>query len=118
VIEEIAYRDTWGKGADSFIAMIYERLKLMHELLAEDGSIYVHCDWRVNSALYKVMLDEIFGKDNFQSEIIWSNKEKCHGFKARLIIPYVDTQQIACLLFKNQAKFSISNYFRALLKCN
>ncbi|MBC2764257.1 MAG: site-specific DNA-methyltransferase, partial [ANME-2 cluster archaeon] len=48
VLEEIAYRDTWGRGADSFIAMIYERLVLMRDLLAEDGSIYVHCDWRVN----------------------------------------------------------------------
>ncbi len=44
VLEEIAYRDTWGKGADSFISMIYERLVLMRDLLAEDGSIYVHCD--------------------------------------------------------------------------
>ena len=70
VIEEIAYRDTWGKGADSFIAMIYERLKLMHDLLAEDGSIYVHCDWRV-SAFMKLVLDEVFGKDNFKNEIIW-----------------------------------------------
>ena len=71
VIEEIAYRDTWGKGADSFIAMIYERLKLMHELLSEDGSIYVHCDWRLNSYM-RLVLDEIFGKDNFQREIIWT----------------------------------------------
>lgn len=70
VIEEIAYRDTWGKGADSFIAMIYERLKLMHGLLAEDGSIYVHCDWRV-SAYIRLLLDEIFGKNNFLNEIIW-----------------------------------------------
>lgn len=70
VIEEIAYRDTWGKGADSFIAMIYERLKLMHGLLADDGSIYVHCDWRV-SAFMKMSLDEIFGKSNFRNEIIW-----------------------------------------------
>lgn len=70
VIEEIAYRDTWGKGADSFIAMIYERLKLMHDLLAEDGSIYVHCDYRV-SGYMRLILDEIFGKDNFQNEIIW-----------------------------------------------
>lgn len=70
VIEEIAYRDTWGKGADSFIAMIYERLKLMHELLAEDGTIYVHCDWRVNSYM-RLILDEIFGKDNFRNEIAW-----------------------------------------------
>jgi DNA modification methylase len=70
VIEEIAYRDTWGKGADSFIAMIYERLKLMHGLLADDGSIYVHCDYRV-SAFIKMVLDEIFGVNNFRNEIIW-----------------------------------------------
>ena len=70
VIEEIAYRDTWGKGADSFIAMIYERLKLMHELLAEDGSIYVHCDHRLSGYL-RLILDEIFGKDNFRNEIVW-----------------------------------------------
>ena len=69
VIEEIAYRDTWGKGADSFIAMIYERLKIMHELLADDGSIYIHCDWRVSSYI-KILLDEIFNENNFQNEII------------------------------------------------
>ncbi len=80
VIEEIAYRDTWGKGADSFIAMIYERLKLMHGLLADDGSIYVHCDWRV-SAYMKLAMDEIFGKDNFRREIIW-NRDEPFGFKA------------------------------------
>jgi DNA modification methylase len=70
VIEEIAYRDTWGKGADSFIAMIYERLSLMHNLLAEDGSIYVHCDWRLSSHI-RLILDEIFGKQSFGAEIIW-----------------------------------------------
>ena len=70
VIEEIAYRDTWGKGADSFIAMIYERLKLMHGLLADDGSIYVHCDYRVNSYV-RLVLEEIFGPNNFHNEIIW-----------------------------------------------
>jgi len=70
VIEEIAYRDTWGKGADSFIAMIYERLELMHSLLSEDGSIFVHCDSRVSSYL-KLILDEIFNKNNFRNEISW-----------------------------------------------
>lgn len=70
VIEEVAYRDTWGKGADSFIAMIYERLKIMRDLLAETGNIYVHCDYRVSSYM-KLVLDEIFGKDNFRNEIIW-----------------------------------------------
>lgn len=58
-IEKTAYRDTWGKGSDSFICMIYERLKLMRDLLAPDGSIYVHCDWRVNSYI-RIMLEELF----------------------------------------------------------
>ena len=71
ILEEIAYRDTWGKGADSFIAMIYERLVLMRDLLAEDGSIYVHCDWRVTSYIREV-LDEIFGRENIRNELIWT----------------------------------------------
>jgi len=75
IIEEIAYRDTWGKGADSFIAMIYERLKIMHDLLAEDGSIYVHCDYRVNSYV-RLILDEIFGEKNFLNEIVWAYGER------------------------------------------
>jgi len=75
VLEELAYRDTWGKGADSFIAMIYERLSLMRDLLAEDGSIYVHCDYRVNSYI-RLALDEIFGKENFLNEIVWCYQER------------------------------------------
>lgn len=73
VIEEVAFRDTWGKGMDSFIAMIYERLKLIHGLLAEDGSIYIHCDWRVNSYI-RLVLDEIFGEGGFVNEIIWRRR--------------------------------------------
>lgn len=73
ILEEIAYRDTWGQGVDSFISMIYERLVLMRDLLAEDGSIYVHCDWRVNSVL-RLVMDELFGSNNFINEIIWCYK--------------------------------------------
>lgn len=80
VIEEIAYRDTWGKGISSYLSMMYERLKLMHSLLADDGSIYVHCDWRVNS-LIRMLCDEIFGAINFQREIIWSYDTKS-GYKS------------------------------------
>jgi len=70
ILEEIAYRDTWGKGADSFIAMIYERLVLMRDLLAEDGSIYLHIG--PNVAHYvKAVTDEVFGATRFQNEIIW-----------------------------------------------
>ena len=70
ILEEIAYRDTWGKGADSFIAMIYERLVLMRDLLAENGSIYVHSDWRLNSHM-RLILDEIFTSKCFRNEIVW-----------------------------------------------
>jgi site-specific DNA-methyltransferase (adenine-specific)/adenine-specific DNA-methyltransferase len=77
LLEQIAYRDTWGHGADSFISMIYERLILMCELLAEDGSIYVHCDWRVN-AWMRCALNEIFGNDNFVNEICW-RRTTAHG---------------------------------------
>jgi DNA modification methylase len=70
ILEEIAYRDTWGKGADSFISMIYERLLLMHDLLAKEGSIYVHCDWRV-SGMIRAAMDEIFSASNLRGWLIW-----------------------------------------------
>ena len=70
VIEDVAYRDTWGRGTDSFISMIYERLALIRDLMHPEGSTYVHCDWRVNSFI-RLALNEIFGLDNFRSEIVW-----------------------------------------------
>jgi len=70
LLEQIAYRDTWGHGADSFLAMICERLSLMHALLARDGSIFIHCDWRVSPVL-RLLLDEVFGRENFRNEIYW-----------------------------------------------
>jgi DNA modification methylase len=80
ILEEIAYRDTWGRGADSFISMISERLILMHDLLAENGAIYVHCDWRVSSYM-RLILEEIFGAGSFQREIIWS-LDTVSGYKS------------------------------------
>jgi len=70
LLEQIAYRDTWGRGQDSFISMIYERLILMRDILHPEGSIYVHCDWRIN-AYIRLALDEVFGKDQFRNQIIW-----------------------------------------------
>lgn len=105
VIEEIAYRDTWGKGADSFIAMLYERLKLMHELLAEDGSIYVHCDWRVNGVI-KLILDEIFGKDKQKREIIWS-KGNLFGFAVSVDKNYIHSHDT--ILFYSKSDNPIFN---------
>jgi DNA modification methylase len=92
IIEEIAYRDTWGKGISSYLSMMYERLKLMHSLLAEDGSIYVHCDWRVSFYL-RFLLDDIFGSNLFVNEIAWcttgaSRVEKNYPRKHDTIIYY------------------------------
>lgn len=70
IIEQKAYRDTWGKGLDSYMQWFYETVLLLKELLAEDGSIYVHLDWHVGQYA-KTILDEIFGYENFRTEIIW-----------------------------------------------
>ena len=90
VLEEIAFRDTWGKGQDSFLAMIYDRLKLMHSLLADDGSIFVHCDWRLTAEL-KGILDEIFGKTNFVNEVIWQGAKGDTSDKNKKFIKSHDT---------------------------
>tara|TARA_Y100000591_G_C21843895_1_gene707437 strand:- start:669 stop:2840 length:2172 start_codon:yes stop_codon:yes gene_type:complete len=82
ILEQIAYRDTWGFGADSFLAMIYERIKLMSEILSEDGTIVVHCDWRLNSYL-RIIMSEIFGVKNFKNEIIWLRTNDTGAFKIK-----------------------------------
>jgi len=81
IIEDIAYRDTWGRGAESYLTMINERLILIRDILAEDGSIYVHCDWRLNS-LVRLVLDEIFGSDQFRAEVKWKRVVSTGSSKA------------------------------------
>lgn len=70
VIEQFAYADTWKTGTISYLKMIYPRLVLMRELLSDKGSIYVHIDWHIGHYM-KLILDDIFGKENFRNEIIW-----------------------------------------------
>ena len=70
ILEEIAYRDTWGRGADSFITMIYERLVLMRDLLSEDGSIFIHIGPKL-APHTRFICDELFGNSNFLGEVIW-----------------------------------------------
>lgn len=70
VIEQFAYADTWEQGTVSYLRMIYPRLVLMKELLSELGSIYVHIDWHIGHYV-KLLLDDIFGKENFVNEIVW-----------------------------------------------
>jgi DNA modification methylase len=70
ILEQKAYRDTWGRGLESYAHWFYESALLLHGLLGENGSLYVHCDWRVNSYI-RGILDEVFGVVNFRNEIIW-----------------------------------------------
>jgi site-specific DNA-methyltransferase (adenine-specific)/adenine-specific DNA-methyltransferase len=81
LLEQIAYRDTWGRGADSFISMIYERLILMRDLLAEDGSIYVHMGPNVAHAIESV-IREVFGGTGASATITWK-RVTAHGDSQR-----------------------------------
>jgi hypothetical protein len=97
LLEQIAYRDTWGRGADSFIAMIYERLILMRDLMHDEASIYLHCDGRVNSFI-RLALDEVFGKEKFRNDLIWQrtsshNDPKRFGNVHDTILYYVKTDR-------------------------
>ncbi|MEQ1738802.1 MAG: site-specific DNA-methyltransferase [Methyloglobulus sp.] len=74
VIEQFAYSDTWADGTASYLAMITPRLILMRELLSDTGSIYVHLDWHVGHYV-KLVMDEVFGKDNFINEIFWKRSD-------------------------------------------
>ena len=73
VIEQFAYSDTWADGTASYLAMIVPRLCLMRELLSDRGSIYVHLDLHVAHYI-KIALDEIFGKECFQNEVVWKRQ--------------------------------------------
>ncbi len=70
VIEQFAYADTWKDGTVSYLKMLYPRLVLMRELLSDKGSIYVHIDWHVGHYV-KILLDDVFGKDNYINEVVW-----------------------------------------------
>jgi adenine-specific DNA-methyltransferase len=78
IIEQRAYRDTWGRGLDSYLQWFYEAVVLLHELLHETGSIYVHLDWHV-AHYAKAVLDEVFGDDRFVNEIVWKRQSAKHG---------------------------------------
>jgi DNA modification methylase len=71
IIEEIAYRDTWGRGTDSYVAMMRERIALIHSLLAESGTLVVHSGIQVNHVI-RLITEEVFGRENIIDEIIWS----------------------------------------------
>ena len=91
LIEEIAYKDTWKDGLDSYLSMMRDRLELLKRLLAPTGSIYVHCDWHAGHYL-KVLMDEVFGYENFINEVTWTMAGI--GKKSGLKKFPVDTQSV------------------------
>jgi site-specific DNA-methyltransferase (adenine-specific)/adenine-specific DNA-methyltransferase len=109
LLEQIAYRDTWGRGADSFISMIYERLVLMRDLLADDGSIYFHCDWRVN-AYVRLALGEVFGTRNFINEITW---KRAHTVKGNIGqgSKYLGANTDTIFIFSKSPHYTFNNIF-------
>ena len=78
LLEMVAYRDMWGRGADSYLQMLFERLTLMRQLLSSTGSLFVHCDWHM-SHMIRLILESVFGRDRFVNEIVWHYYNKMQG---------------------------------------
>jgi len=65
-----SYKDRWEGGIEHFIGWLKPRVQAMYEVLKPAGSFYIHCDWHANAHI-RIMLDEIFGPENFRNEIVW-----------------------------------------------
>jgi DNA modification methylase len=102
IIEQFAYRNTWGAGGNTFLSMLYERVQLMRDLLAEDGIFFFRIDWHWGHYA-KVMLDEVFGKDSFQSEIIINRIKKNVTEQGKVSLPTANDSLF--VYFKNKAQF-------------
>ncbi|MCR5423158.1 MAG: site-specific DNA-methyltransferase [Bacteroidales bacterium] len=116
-IEQFAYADTWKDGTVSYLRMLYPRLVLMRELLSDHGSIYVHIDWHVGHYV-KVLMDEIFGKENFVNEIIWSYQgtgEPKKAFKRKhdVLFFYVKSASEDYTFDENSASETISDFSKS-----
>lgn len=101
-LEMVAYRDMWGRGSDSYLHMMYERLLLMKELLSDTGSLYLHCDWRVSHTV-RLIMETVFGSDYFQNEIIWKRATP----RAHVYSRFPSTHDV--IFYFNKTKNSIWN---------
>ena len=115
VLEQFAYSDTWRDGTISYLKMIYPRIALMRELLSERGSIYVHLDWHIGHYV-KILMDSIFGKENFVNEIVWSYQgtgEPKKAFKRKhdTILLYAKTNEY--FFNENSANEVISDFSKS-----
>lgn len=111
-LEMVAYRDMWGKGTDSYLHIMYERILLMKELLSETGSLYLHCDWHVGHYL-KILLDDIFGKGQLVNEIIWCYTQggrPLDGYPNKHDVLYFFRKSSSFKFFKNQIRIPYDLY--------
>ncbi|MGC8605194.1 MAG: DNA methyltransferase, partial [Desulfomonilaceae bacterium] len=90
VVQDLAYKDSWEAGPSEYLNMLYGRLLLIKDLLADDGSIWVHCDWKANFML-RAILDEVFGSTAFRNEIIWYYTNKIPDTRKRQYTNATDT---------------------------
>jgi adenine specific DNA methylase Mod len=105
LIEQKAYRDTWGRGIDSYLQWFYETVVLLHELLAANGSIYVHLDYHV-AHYAKAILDEVFGPDHFRNEITWKRSNP----KSHITVNF-PTSTDAILYYTKSEKYTYSQIY-------
>jgi DNA modification methylase len=73
-----SYKDRWEGGIEHYISWLKPRVQTMYGTLKSTGSFYIHCDWHANAHI-RIMLDEIFGQENFRNEIIWNYEESGLG---------------------------------------
>ena len=66
-----SFQDRWSGGIDHYIAWLNERVKQMYRILKPTGSIFLHCDWHADAYIRVLILDKIFGENNFLNEITW-----------------------------------------------
>ena len=78
-----------GSGLQSYLQWFYETIVFLHELLHENGSIYVHVGWQVAGAV-KIVLDEILGEANFRNVLIWK-RTSSHNFKSKGFVRATET---------------------------
>ena len=107
IAEQIQYSDIWAN--DTYLQFMYERLILMRELLTDNGSIYVHCDWRMNSYL-RLALDEIFGEFNLRNEIVW---RKYGGHKNTAKLKFT-TENDTLLFYSVTDRYTFNAIYRPL----
>ena len=124
IIEQKAYRDTWGQGLDGYLQWFYETVILLREFLSEEGSIYIHLDWHIVHYA-KAILDEVFAQQNFINEIIWkrkggsANPQNRYGIVTDTICLYAKTENYIfepkTTLTSDEAKQYIEERFRYFL---